>query len=94
MEPPESAWCYASNLGVSVRAGATDDLWGQQTALAWLPDRNATVRIQTSDLLPVSEVPPLSSERISYVAAAARVAGALERDALVASVDCDPRRDG
>lgn len=87
MEPPPSAWHYDPNLGVSVRVGGTDDLWGRQTALAWLPDRDATVRIDTSKLRPISEVPPLSSERISYVASAARVADALERDALVAPLE-------
>lgn len=87
MESPESAWHYAPSLGVPVRVSATDDLWGQQTAVAWLPDRNATVRIDAADLRPISEVPPLSSERISYLAAAARVADALERDALVAPLE-------
>ena len=87
MEPPESAWRYAPTLGVSVQVTATNDLWGQSTAVAWLPDRNATVRIRTSQLQPISEVPPLSAEGISYVAAAGRVADVLERDALVAPLE-------
>ena len=87
MEPPESAWRYAPTLGVPVQVTATNDLWGQSTAVAWLPDRNATVRIRTSQLQPISEVPPLSAEGISYVAAAGRVADALERDALVAPLE-------
>lgn len=87
MEPPESAWRYAPTLGVPVQVTATNDLWGQSTAVAWLPDRNATVRIRTSQLQPISEVPPLSAEGISYVAAAGRVADVLERDALVAPLE-------
>ena len=36
---------------------------------------------------PISEVPPLSPERISYIAAAARVPDALERGALIAPLE-------
>ena len=87
MKPSDSRWRYAPSLGASVQVSATDALWGHSTALAWLPDRNATVRIDASELRPISELPPLSSERISYVAAAGRVADALERDALVAPLE-------
>lgn len=87
MEPVASHWRYAPALGTPVQVAATVDLWGQPTALAWLSDQDAAMRIAVSDLRPISEAPLLSPDRMAYIASAARVADALERDALVAPLE-------
>ena len=80
-------WHYASALGAPVRVISTVELWGQATAIAWLPEKDATIRIPVSGILPISEAPPPSADRISYIAAAARIADALERDTLIAPLE-------
>ena len=80
-------WHYAPALGTPVRVTSTVELWGQSTAIAWLPANDATIRIPASGILPIGETPPLSPHRISYVTAAARIADALERDTLIAPLE-------
>ena len=83
----EGRWHYAPTLGTPVRVTSTVELWGQAAALAWLPAQDATLRIPASSLRPIGDAPTPSTDRISYIAAAARIADALERDALIAPIE-------
>ena len=62
-------------------------LWGQGTALVWLPERDATVRLSEDALRSFEHPSNAAPERIAYVTAAARIADALERDTLVAPLE-------
>ncbi len=62
-------------------------LWGQGTALVWLPQRDATVRMGEGSIVSLGTPSAGSVDRIVFVTAAARIADALERDALVAPLE-------
>jgi superfamily II DNA or RNA helicase len=64
---------------------ALDSLWGEQSCLAWLPRRDAVVRVSPSRLQELERIPQ-TPHQLAYVTAAARIADALERDALVAPI--------
>jgi len=55
-------------------------LWGQTVCRVWLPNKDAVVRVPESSLRPLSTELPKDTEadRISYIAAAAKVAEILE----------------
>ena len=65
----------------------TDVLWNQATCLIWLPRRGATVRALQGRLAPLNQTEPWLLDRLCFVCAAARIADALERDALVAPLE-------
>ena len=58
-------------------------LWGQTVCRVWLPNQDAVVRVPQSALRPMDSVlqPDIEAFRISYVAAAAKVAEVLEGSA-------------
>src|SRR5262245_12265061 len=65
----------------------TEVLWNQATCLIWLPRRRTTVRALQGRLAPLKSNEHWPRERLSFVCSAARVADALERDALVAPLE-------
>ena len=66
---------------------ATETLWGQATCLIWLPRRGTAVRVLGKRLAPLQADTSHVLQRLSYVSAGARIADALERDALVAPLE-------
>jgi SNF2 family DNA or RNA helicase len=65
----------------------TQNLWGGTFHRVWLPAQDSIVRLPADRLKPVSNAGSLSSARLSYVAAAARVSDALTQDVLLAPMD-------
>jgi len=63
----------------------TKILWGNTTYYVWLPGRDSVVRVPASKFKPLESAGTGSPDYIAYVAAAARVAVALEQDVLLAT---------
>jgi len=63
------------------------DVWGRSACRIWLPSNNAIVRIDASRLIPISEADGWTKDRLSYLAAAARIADALSEDVLLAPIE-------
>jgi len=80
-------WAWSLEHDEPCRLVEVHRLWGQGTVLAWLPGRDATVRLSEEALVSFSDKAAASPERISYLTAAARIADALERDTLVAPLE-------
>ena len=80
-------WCHSLDHDEPGRIVEIDSLWNQSTCVVWLPRRGTTVRVLQARLghLQTNEAGLL--HRLSYVSAAARIADALERDALVAPLE-------
>lgn len=80
-------WCYSLDHDEPARVIALDVVWGAETAQVWLARRDAVVRLHRSRLQPLTGSAPPSAEQLCYVAAAARILDAMERDALVAPLE-------
>ena len=85
MQPGD--WHYSLDHDEPCRIIDMEVLWNQATCLVWLPRRGATVRALQSRLAPLKASEPWLLERLCFVSAAARIADALERDALVAPLE-------
>ena len=80
-------WAWSIEHEEPCRLVEVNRLWGQGTVLAWLPGRDATIRLPEESLVSFTDRTATSSDRIAYVTSAARIADALERDALVAPLE-------
>ena len=80
-------WCYSLDHDEPARIIAVDSVWGQETAQVWLSRRDAVVRLDQGRLRPLGSAQAPSLHQLSYVAAAARIVDAMERDALVAPLE-------
>lgn len=80
-------WWYSIDHDEPCRVVDLEALWGQPTCLVWLPRRDAAVRVLQKRLVPLKAGGANLLDHLSYVSAAARIADALERDALVAPLE-------
>ena len=80
-------WWHSIDHDEPCRVVDTDTLWGQATCVVWLPRRGTAVRVLQKRLAPLKLGESNLIDRLSYVSAAARIADALERDALVAPLE-------
>ena len=80
-------WAWSLEYEEPCRLVDVHQLWGQGTMLVWLPGRDATIRLPENKIVPLSNHSVASPNRIAYIAAAARIADALERDTLVAPLE-------
>ena len=80
-------WAWSAEHDEACRLVEVHQLWGQGSVIAWLPTQDVTVRLSSSALIPVDARSAASASRITYVAAAARVADALGRDELLAPLE-------
>jgi superfamily II DNA or RNA helicase len=80
-------WWLSLDHDEPCRIVETERLWGQTACLIWLPRRGAAVRVPGSRLKPIEASDAGLLHRLSFAAAAARIADALERDALVAPLE-------
>ena len=87
MEASPGDWCYSLDHDEPGRIIAVDSVWGQETAHVWLARRDAVVRLHQSRLQPLGGDQAPSLDHLSYVAAAARILDAMERDALIAPLE-------
>ena len=80
-------WWHSIDHDEPCRVVDTETLWGQASCLVWLPRRDTAVRVLQKRLIPLKAGESHLLDRLSYVSAAARIADALERDALVAPLE-------
>ena len=80
-------WWHSIDHDEPCRVVDTETLWGRASCLVWLPRRDTAVRVLQKRLIPLNAAEPHLLDRLSYVSAAARIADALERDALVAPLE-------
>lgn len=76
----QEAWRYSTVHNSTCKVIEEQTLWGQTVCRVWLPNQDAVVRVPRSSLRPLNAElqPEIEAERISYVAAAAKVAEVLE----------------
>ena len=80
------SWCYSIDHGEPCQIVSVESVWGEQSCLAWMPRRDAVVRLPATRLRSLDDA-ALNLNQIAFVSAAARIADALERDALVAPIE-------
>ncbi len=80
-------WCYSLDHDEPGRVIAVDTVWGEETAQVWLARRDAVVRLHLRRLQPLAEAVAPTLDHLGYVAAAARILDAMERDALIAPLE-------
>lgn len=80
-------WCYSLDHDEPCRVIAMDVVWGEETAQVWLARRDAVVRVHRNRLQQLGDVDAPSRDQLCYVAAAARILDAMERDALIAPLE-------
>jgi len=85
----EGAWAWLEGFGQACRVIAIQDIWGRNIADVWVPERQAVVRVPVERLKNLGRLPrPWNDpDRFAYIAAAARIADALEHDTLVAPLE-------
>ena len=76
----ESPWHYSTIHHCACQIIEEQTLWGQTVCRIWLPNQDAVVRVPRAALRPFAAAlnPTLETQRIVYVAAAAKVAEVLE----------------
>ncbi|MCF6180024.1 MAG: DEAD/DEAH box helicase, partial [Geopsychrobacter sp.] len=76
-------WQYSTTHNSACKVIEEQSLWGQAVCRIWLPNQDAVVRVPSSSLRPLNAElqPENEAERITYVAAAAKVAEVLEGSA-------------
>ncbi len=76
-----AVWLYSPAHKSVCKVLETQSLWGQTMYRVWLPNQDSIVTLPESDLRPLQDDGPeaeIEAARISYVAAAAKVAETLE----------------
>lgn len=81
------AWVYSLDHRKTCRVLETNELWGEIVCNVWLPDEGTIARVSASMLRPLGDDQARPAELISYVVAAAKIADALSRDALIAPIE-------
>lgn len=78
-------WAYLEDSGELCRVLERHRVWGDTTYQVWLPSTGAVLRVREERLHPLAGYQAgLGAADLTYRAAAARIADALERDSLVA----------
>jgi superfamily II DNA or RNA helicase len=85
--PKPGDWCYSLDHDEPGRVIAIDVVWGEETAQVWLARRDAVVRLHRSRLQPLAGAQAPALDQLSFVASAARILDAMERDALIAPLE-------
>lgn len=74
-------WLFSATHRSHCKVLDEQTLWGQAVCHVWLPDRDVIMQVPQSSLRPLDDKPPLAdaeAARITYVAAAAKIAEILE----------------
>lgn len=80
-------WYYSTDHGQLCRIIESETLWGETMCRVWLPGLDTVVRVRAEQLKRPDEAVTGTSEAVSYIAAAARVADALTQDMLLAPIE-------
>ncbi|MBA2669052.1 MAG: DEAD/DEAH box helicase, partial [Gemmatimonadetes bacterium] len=83
-----SEWAYLEGSGQLCRVLERHAVWGNTVCQVWLPASGKVLRVRESQLQPLDgSESGAAPHEITYAAAAARIADALERDTLVAPLE-------
>ena len=76
----QPVWHYSTIHNCPCKIIDKQTLWGQDICRVWLPNQDAVVRLPCSALRPIdSDISPeIQSQRISYIASAAKISELLE----------------
>jgi superfamily II DNA or RNA helicase len=80
-------WLYSLEHHQMCQVVEVQTLWGMTTCRIWLPDRDSVVRICASRLQPSNTGNTASTDHISFICAAARVADVLAQNVLLAPIE-------
>src|SRR5438046_101407 len=80
-------WWHSIDHNEPCRVVDINFLWDQPACLVWLPRRATAIRVPQARLAPLKATNDCLLHRLSYISAGARIADALERDALVAPLE-------
>jgi len=79
MELSSGAWCFSVSRGEPCQIIEHMARWGKDTCRVWLSQSNTVAVVPVNELIPIQDVACMSKDAIVYVAAASKVADALER---------------
>jgi superfamily II DNA or RNA helicase len=80
-------WHFSRSLGEPIQVVSEQTLWGKSQVHVWVPGQERSLRLPAADLVSLAEAPGSVADDITYRAAAARIADALERNTLVAPLE-------
>lgn len=80
-------WAWSVTHDEPCRVIEVDNLWDAAAVRVWLPTRDAVVRVPESGLRALDGQLDSIPERLSFVAAASRIADTLASDALIAPLE-------
>lgn len=88
MQLIDSEWAYLEDSGQLCRVLERHSVWGDTTCQVWLPASGTVLRVREQRLRPLDgHIGSSAPHQLTYSAAAARIADALERDSLVAPLE-------
>ena len=80
-------WAWSIAHDEPCRVIEVENLWDAPAVRVWLPTRDAVVRVPESGLRPLDGALDSIPERLTFVAAAARIADTLASDALISPLE-------
>ena len=80
-------WHYSTKHNQPCRVLEKHSLWGQDICRVWLPEQDVVVRIPSGSLTSLEECARYSTSIIIYISTAAKIAGALTQDVLLAPIE-------
>ena len=80
-------WAYSEDYEQTCQVIETQTLWGETICRVWLQDSDSLVCVPASRLASLEDFRTGTSDRIAYIASAARVADALTQDVLLAPIE-------
>ncbi|MCX7949794.1 MAG: hypothetical protein N2509_06740, partial [Treponemataceae bacterium] len=87
VSPIIEKWHYSPDYRQPCLVLESHTLWGETVCRVWLPESNCVIQLSASKLKPLESASFCSSEYLSYVATAARIAEALAQDVLLAPLE-------
>lgn len=83
----DGEWWYSAEHGSPCRVVESQTIWGETICRVWLPGRDFVVRVPAARLKPLESIVISSPDHIAYIAAAARVADALNQGVVLAPIE-------
>jgi hypothetical protein len=81
------AWLWSEDHQQLCKVVETQTLWGNTFHRVWLPTQDTVVRVPADKLKALTKAGLYDASKITYIAAAARIADALTQDVLLAPIE-------
>lgn len=85
--PAEGTWWYSKEHRQPCKVVEAKSLWGRTICRVWLPGADEVARLPAASLESLEASASVSADQIVYIAAAARIAEALQREVLLAPIE-------